>query len=387
MSRCTLQIIFIFFGLYLSPSHLFSQLDFSVACRTARPLCSADQVPLPPFMNITGEDISFQGLACLNSTQNNSWVYIRIQEPGDLIFNISQWVDVNGNELVDRNEERLDVDFIAWGPFETSTVNCEENLARGCDNNGDGEGLRPEECQNNADAPDYYIENMDNTNIVDCSFGRQSVELLTIPDAIKDQYYLILITNFSDRSGVFTMEQTNIGEPGAGLTDCSILDPGVGDDIATCGAFPITLEGRFPTAISYQWRTAPLETTNFANIGGVSLEASLEVNSQGVYELIGYSDEAGTIEVGRDDLNVIDVSTIQITATSSFEQESFAENYTVTSSITTAPVDIQELGLRDFEYRLDRDIGNGYEEYRPYQSDSIFTGLPAGDYQVLSSVL
>ncbi len=366
----------------------FAQLDFDVACRTAQPFCS-DAAQELTFPNITGEDISFQGLGCLDSTRNSSWYFLRIDEAGELIFDIQQWVDGNNNSNLDRGERQLDVDFIAWGPFTTSFINCEDALATGCDTAGD-DTPRPAECVNNVDDPDFYTTGplgLDNTNIVDCSFARNPgegifTETFTIPNAQSGEYYFILITNFSDEAGVIQLQQTNLDEDNAGTTDCTILEPGVGPDIATCGDFPVTIEGRFPGAVSYQWERADLGSTNFTPIGGVTLTPVLDVTTPGVYQLIGYSDTAGTVEVGRDDLTVVDVSAIEITVSENITEESFAGSYTITAEITTAPIDIQALGFTDFEYRLDRDIGNGFQEYREYQSSPVFSDVPPGDYRI-----
>ncbi|MCK8521835.1 T9SS type B sorting domain-containing protein [Aquimarina sp. D1M17] len=384
------QILLVLFFIGSSTFSSFAQLDFDVACRTAQPFCS-DAAQELTFPNITGEDISFQGLGCLDSTRNSSWYFLRIDEPGELIFDIQQWIDINDNSNLDRGEQQLDVDFIAWGPFTTSFINCEDQLTQGCDLNGDGENIRPAECVNNVDDPDFYVQNLDNTNIVDCSFARNPdegifTETFTIPDAQTGEYYFILITNFSDEAGVIQLQQTNLDEDNAGTTDCTILEPGVGPDIATCGEFPVTIEGRFPGAITYQWRTWALgaDSSSAVNIGGLTDTPVLDVNTPGVYELIGFSDTGGSVEVGRDDLSVVDVSVIEIAVTGNVAEESFSGSYTITAEITTTPIDIQALGFTDFEYRLDRDIGNGFQEYREYQSSPVFTDVPPGDYRVLA---
>lgn len=381
MAKVFPKILLLLLLTCLSINPVFGQLDFDVACRTSQPFCS-DAAQELTFPNVTGEPFLGMGeIGCLNTSQNGSWYFIRIDQPGELIFDIQQWVDVNANSNLDRGEQQLDVDFIAWGPFDTSFINCED-LARGCDLDGDT-NLVAAECENNADDPLFYIEDRDNTNIVDCSYAftpdenddDRFIETFTIPNAQSGEYYFILITNDSDLPGVIQLQQTNLDEDNAGTTDCSILEPGVGPDIATCGEFPVSIEGRFPGAIRYRWVTP-------AGPQALTDTPVLQATAEGVYELIGYSDINGTTEVGRDELVIVDVSAIEIVINPVVAEESFAGSYTITAEITTPPNDIQALGFTDFEYRLDRDLGNGFIEYRPYQSSPIFEDVPPGDYRV-----
>ncbi len=370
----------------LSNFSVSAQLDFDVACRSAQPFCS-DAAQELTFPNVTGEDIDFQGLGCLNSTRNSSWYFIRIDQPGQLIFDIQQWIEINTNNNLDRGERQLDVDFIAWGPFNTSFIDC-DLLAMGCDNDGDGDNLRPEECVNNVDDPDYYTTGplgMDNTNIVDCSYARTPeenifIETFTIPNAQSGEYYIILITNFSDEAGVIQLQQTNLDEPNAGTTDCSILEPGVGQDIATCGEFPVTVEGRFPGAVSYQWARADVGTTNFVDIPGADVPF-YDAPSEGVYQLSGFDVGGTEVPDSPDDLVVLDVSSAVVSVGFDIAEESFAGAYTVTAQVTTTP-EIEAAGFDDFEYRLDRDLGNGFITYREFQSSPVFSNVPPGDYRI-----
>ncbi len=398
MAKVIPQISLFLFITFLSNSAMYGQID--QLCRTANPFCS-DAAQELTFPNTTGDDFLGLGqIGCLNTSQNASWYFIRIEESGRLEFDIQQWMDIDGDSRLDRGEQQLDVDFIAWGPFTTSFINCDD-LATGCDLNGDTD-TRPEECVNNADDPDFYIQDRDNTNIVDCSYaftpveGEETrfIETLTITDGQSGEYYIILVTNDSDESGVIQLQQTNLDEENAGTTDCSVLEPGVGPDIATCGEFPVTIEGRFPrvvgppeipAAIRFQWERAELGTTNFSPLGAVTDTPVLEVFSSGVYQLIGYSDTMATIEVGRDDLQVLDVSAIEITVDSNVAEESFAGSYTVTAQISASfnnVPDVQVLGFNDFEYRLDRDLGNGFIEYRAFQSSPVFSDVHPGDYRI-----
>jgi len=384
MMKVTLRIT-LFFLFVCCNSALMAQNN--VECRLVNPFCS-DEAQELTFANTIGDLDGLGEIGCLNTSPNPAWYYIRIDEPGELVFDIQQWVDADEDSRLDNAERQLDVDFIAWGPFNTFFLDC-DILSEGCDLNGDGENIRPIECENNADFPLFYFEDQDNTNIVDCSYARTPIddeeaiftETFTIPDAQTGEYYIILMTNFSDEPGVIQLQQTNLDEPGAGTTDCSILEPGVGEDIATCGEFPVSVIGQFPGAVSYQWARADLGTTNFVDIAGATAPLYENVTSSGVYRLSGFDANGAPVNGSPDELIVLDVSNAVSSVTYTVAEESFAGSYTITAEVEASP-DVQLAGFEDFEYRLDRDLGNGFIEYRSFQSSPVFENVPPGDYFV-----
>ena len=381
MDKILPQIKFFCLFIFLNTT-ILAQDD--LACRLAQPFCSDEALELT-FPNTINDLDGLGEIGCLNTTPNPAWYFIRIDEPGELIFEIQQWVDANANNRLDRNERQLDVDFIAWGPFTTSFIDC-DILARGCDLNGDDENIRPAECVNNVDDPEFYIQDLDTENITDCSYARTPednifTETFTIPNGETGEYYIILITNFANESGVIQLQQINLDEENAGTTDCSILEDGVGPDVATCGEFPVTIQGRFSGAITYQWYQND-GSGNFIVISGAT-EPFLEVNQSGIYQLRGYSDAGATSEIGRDELIVQDVSSAITLVLPAVAEESFSGSYTITTELTLIP-EVEAGDFEDFEYSLLRDIGAGFEEYRPFQSSPIFENVPPGDYRVLA---
>ncbi|UZO80592.1 T9SS type B sorting domain-containing protein [Aquimarina sp. ERC-38] len=387
-----LYVIIFLCGLF----HISAQDDFDTACQLAQPFCSDESERLT-FPNKIGDLDGFGEIGCLNTTPNPSWYFLRIEESGRLIFDIRQWVDTDDDQRLDRNERQLDVDFIAWGPFETSFVVCDV-LAKGCDLNNDGENIQPAECVNNADEPDFYINNLDNTNIIDCSYARQPeerifVENFTIENAQQGEYYLVLITNFADESGVIQLEQTNVDEEEAGSTDCSILEPGIAQEtITTCGAYPITIEGRFPgdaeqnilPAVTYQWSNAPIGSDTFTNIAGATLPF-LEVNANGIYRLQGFDSTGSEVANSPDQVAVLDVLSLDFEVGLRVAEESFSGLYTITAEILVDPV-ITDAGFEDFEYLLEKE-GNvrgeiSFTTLREFQSSPVFENVPPGDYKV-----
>ena len=149
-------------------------------CSAANSLCSSLGEPfLNTFQGITAEAGNNYG--CLNSQPNPTWFYLPVSSAGNLQFLIEQSSNIN---FVSAN---LDVDFICYGPFTSPTVGCNAPLS----------------------------------SIVDCSYSASSSEIVDIPNAQPGQYYLIMVTNFSNQPGYIRINQTAGSNQGA--LDCSGL--------------------------------------------------------------------------------------------------------------------------------------------------------------------
>lgn len=92
---------------------------------------------------------------CLFSQPNPTWFYTQVISSGNLQYNIS---NLQGN----------DVDFICWGPYSSMSNVCSQ---------------------------------LDSAHYVDCSYSASASETLTIPNGIVGEYYIILVTNFSNAAG------------------------------------------------------------------------------------------------------------------------------------------------------------------------------------------
>lgn len=114
---------------------------------------------------------------CLGSTPNPVWYFLQIANPGNIDITIQQF---NGSG------SGIDVDFIAWGPF--------TSLAQGC-------------------------TSLSTTNDIDCSYSSASTEYLNISNAQAGQFYIVLLTNYSNQAGNITFSQTG----GGGSTNCNVL--------------------------------------------------------------------------------------------------------------------------------------------------------------------
>ena len=86
-----------------------------------------------------------------------------------------------------------DIDFICWGPFTNPTIMCNQLTA---------------------------------ANVEDCSYSGTWNEFCDINGASTGDYYVILITNYSNQNCNITFSQTS----GTATTNCCILGGDAGDD-------------------------------------------------------------------------------------------------------------------------------------------------------------
>lgn len=150
-------------------------------CGDSQPFCTEAQggLTFPAATNTTSEFGG--GICCLGSTPNPAWYFMRIQDAGPIDILITSG---------------FDVDFACWGPF------TEAQWQNGvC-----AQVLDPNQSCTTA-------------GLIDCSYSGAAIENCNIPNAQVGEYYMLLLTNFSN-------QQTNINftqNGGAGSTDCSIF--------------------------------------------------------------------------------------------------------------------------------------------------------------------
>ncbi|GEM_PF-1287110 len=163
----------------------------NVTCGTADPFCTGT---VYSYCNTTGQADAFGvGVACTNFDQSGSsfadelftspnpaYYYLEVQTAGDLHIFMEQ-NDTTGFPI--------DVDFIMWGPFASTSAACTS------------------------------VTTDETANLVDCSYSGAATEEANIFGASTGDVYMLMITNFSDELGTFTFSQTG----GNGATDCSIV--------------------------------------------------------------------------------------------------------------------------------------------------------------------
>ena len=248
------HILMISFSL-MGSGFLFAQGD---RCSSIQPFCAGTTQFIFPNSNAINGDVAIAesgpNYRCLETQPYPAWFYLQIENAGDLNFRISQSVGPDGGGGT------LDVDFIAWGPF----------------NEGD------ELCRGSA---------LTASRIVGCSYSPAATEDLSINNAQSGQIYVVLITNYSELPGFIRLEQTNLNESSSGTTDCSIVNL-LGDDIALCEDVPVNLTATNVIATRYEFYVLDVPTGNFVLLSN-QVSPNFTVTTSGLYKVIAINDTTG----------------------------------------------------------------------------------------------
>ncbi|WP_179336566.1 T9SS type A sorting domain-containing protein [Winogradskyella ludwigii] len=214
----------------------------NTVCESAVAFCSnGNEITTP---NITGVPSSYS-MSCLASAPNPSWNILQIDDDGAIEIEISQLSTEGTN---------LDVDFVLFGPFESVDYACDE-IVEGCTS-----------CQ----------------NIIDCSYSVSSVENFTITNALSDEIYILLTTNYSDQEGTTYISQTNFGQPDSGSLKAD-FEIDLGPDQNLCGVNAYQLDATTALGDSYQWYYESNVITGETN-------ATLTVTESGTYSVFVNND-------------------------------------------------------------------------------------------------
>ncbi|OYU78985.1 MAG: hypothetical protein CFE23_16135, partial [Flavobacterium sp. BFFFF1] len=240
-------------------------------CENAEPFCGSSVDNPYIYENTTGIPNASQ-IACLGSIPNPTYYTLHVGQTGDLAFNILQNTsfDAAGNPV----GTNLDVDFVAWGPFD-SPDSCNEISFTDCPT-----------CPNNTNDPTFYPFG----NIVDCSYDGSFTETLTIPGAVSGQFYIILVTNFNGAAGLIRLVQTNFGDADAGETVCCDVDLGPDKSLCAESVELNALAGiqdldNVPS--TFQWFLNGSTTPIVDQDGVIVTSATITVTQSGTYTVKG----------------------------------------------------------------------------------------------------
>ncbi|MEA1874442.1 MAG: gliding motility-associated C-terminal domain-containing protein [Bacteroidota bacterium] len=168
-------------------------------CEGALPFCTSDSYTFPASTNVSG----LGSVGCLGSTPNPAWYWMEIDQAGDIDIFISSGGDV---------------DFIAWGPFNSLSEGCATDL-------------------------------MSNSG-VDCSYSTAATETCNLTGTQSGEVYILLITNYANVVTNISFSQTG----GSGTTNCGIIAPPISNNGPLCAGETLQLSVSTPDpTVSYAW--------------------------------------------------------------------------------------------------------------------------------------
>jgi len=180
-------------------------------CANADPFCTdAGLYEFPAGVN-AGSGESGPDYNCLSTRPNPAWYYMRMANSG-------------GMNIYMYSTPSQDIDFCCWGPFSDPTSPCPSGLT--------------------------------GSKVVSCSYSPNPTENCVIPtNAQSGQYYILVITNFSNQPCNITFSKTS----GTGTTDCSILEPFLTAN-TPCYGSSLVLEANVIEGASYSWSSPDNQT-------------------------------------------------------------------------------------------------------------------------------
>lgn len=136
----------------------------------------------------TSSFIGSNQAGCCQTTLNPAWYYFQIDNPGIMTIRIEQQ-NASGSGL--------DVDFACWGPFSATSQN---------------------DFTNKLCCGQY---NVSDQTIVDCSYSTASTENCNLGNVQTGQWYLLLITNYSNQEGTVKIK---LSANSTATTNCNLVN-------------------------------------------------------------------------------------------------------------------------------------------------------------------
>jgi len=173
-------------------------------CSSALPFCTDNGLYEFPAGVNAGIGEAGPYYSCLGTRPNPAWYYMRILDPGDM-------------DIYMFSTPQVDIDFCCWGPFEDPLAPCPMGLTR--------------------------------EKVVSCSYSTSWNETCKIRNSLEGEYYILLITNYSNRTCNINFSKT----AGEASTDCNILPPLVSYDEPACKGGDLHLYANGITGSSFSW--------------------------------------------------------------------------------------------------------------------------------------
>jgi len=192
-------------GLVLMISFSASLQAQSDVCEQSAAFCTTEPLVFPAGTN-NGSAASGPDYGCLGSQPNPAWFHVLISVAGNLQLNIT-------------TNPSQDIDFICWGPFVDPVAACNGELTSAA--------------------------------IEDCSYSPNAFETCNITGALVGEYYIIMITNFSNQPTNISFSQDLGG--GGGATDCDIVTPQANNNSPICVGETLELYADDIPNATYTW--------------------------------------------------------------------------------------------------------------------------------------
>lgn len=193
----------------LLPLNVKSQ---GIMCANAQPICFlADSCcqTYPASVN-SGYAESGPAYGCLYTQPNPAWFYFLVTDSGSIDLSVT-------------NSNNYDIDAICWGPFAHPTWACLDNSMSS------------------------------DSTIVDCSYTTAYEEILAIPDALPGEYYIFMVTNYSNFQTNITLSQSNYSADTAGHMECILVLDSVSSNSPLCISDTLLLTAPYINNATYSW--------------------------------------------------------------------------------------------------------------------------------------
>ncbi|MBP6870898.1 MAG: T9SS type A sorting domain-containing protein [Bacteroidales bacterium] len=192
------RVVLLFLALLAS----LSAISQGLSCADSDPFCTGTIYEFPAGTTGAAEAGPYYG--CLSTQPAPAWYHMKIGNPGPITIYM-------------HSEPQEDIDFACWGPYTDPTSACPYGLTQ--------------------------------SKMVDCSYSTSWQEYCDIPNGQTGQYYILLITNYSQDPCNIIFSQT----AGSGTTDCSILPPLVWNDSPLCVGETLHLSAETISNATYSW--------------------------------------------------------------------------------------------------------------------------------------
>jgi len=201
-------------------------------CNISEPFCTNDVMVFPAGVD-TGDAEEGPSYGCLLTQHNPAWYHMLIETPGDIILEIS-------------STPLKDIDFICWGPFSDPHSPCNGQLT--------------------------------SSKEVDCSYaGGTAPEICNIPNTQVGEYYILLLTNYSNDPCSITFSKTG----GTGETDCGIVPGAASNNSPICEGEDLELYAEPISNATYSWTGPAGFTSNIQN----PIIPNAQLSNAGIYNL------------------------------------------------------------------------------------------------------